>query len=361
MSEPARIEFFFDFGSPTAYLAYTQLPAIATQAGAELVWRPMLLGGVFKATGNASPVTVPAKGRWMNEDIARWAKRHGVPFRFNPHFPINTLTLMRGAAGLQLRQPERFRAYVDAVYRAMWVEPRNLGDAEVLAATLGEAGFDAEAFGALVAEPEVKAALAAHTDEAVARGVFGAPTMFVGGRMFFGQDRLDFVREAAQAGAAPAAALPLALRAADAPARQRPSVYPEPFVSRMAGRTKHPLGDLFGLKNFGVNLTRLAPGAVSALRHAHRTQDEFVYVLQGRPTLHTDAGRTVLAPGLCAGFAAGSGDAHRLVNETDAEAVYLEIGDRSDGDEVQYPDDDLKALREGGAWRFVHKDGTPYP
>jgi 2-hydroxychromene-2-carboxylate isomerase/uncharacterized cupin superfamily protein len=360
MSAPERVEFFFDFGSPTAYLAYTQLPAIAAEAGAELVWRPMLLGGVFKATGNASPVTVPAKGRWMNEDIARWAQRHGVPFRFNPHFPINTLTLMRGAVGLQLRAPDRFRAYVDAVYRAMWQAPRNLGDPQVLAATLAEAGFDAEAFGALVAEPEVKAALVANTDEAVARGVFGAPTVFVGAQMFFGQDRLDFVREALLAGAAPAAGPRVALRAADAPVRQRPSVYPEPFAAMMAGRVKHPLGDLFGLKNFGVNLTRLAPGAVSALRHAHRTQDEFVYVLQGRPTLHTDAGRTPLAPGLCAGFAAGSGDAHRLINETDAEAVYLEIGDRSEGDEVQYPDDDLKALREGGAWRFLHKDGTPY-
>ena len=190
------VEYFFDFGSPTSYLAWTQLPKIAVETGAEIVWRPMLLGGVFKATGNASPVTVPAKGRWMNGDIARWAKRYGVPFRFNPHFPINTLTLMRGAAGLQMRQPADFMRYLEVVHRGMWEAPANLGDPAVLAATLAAAGFDAEAFMALVADPEVKARLVANTEEAVARGAFGAPTFFVGDAMFFGQDRLDFVREA---------------------------------------------------------------------------------------------------------------------------------------------------------------------
>jgi len=193
------IEFFFDFGSPTTYLAHTQLPRIARETGAALQYRPMLLGGVFKATGNTSPVTVPAKGRWMGQDIARWAKRWGVPFTFNPHFPINTLTLMRGAVGLQMRQPASFTRYVDAVFQAMWVTPRNLGDAAVLAATLTEAGFDAEAFVALVGDPEVKARLVANTEEAVARGAFGAPSCFVGDQLFFGQDRLDFVREAATA------------------------------------------------------------------------------------------------------------------------------------------------------------------
>ena len=190
------IEFFFDFGSPTTYLAHTQLPRIARETGATLVYRPMLLGGVFKATGNASPVTVPAKGRWMGQDIARWALRWGVPFNFNPHFPINTLTLMRGAAGLQLRQPEHFGRYVDAVFDAMWARPRNLGDAAEVAAVLQQIGIEPEAFLALVADPDVKAALAANTEEAVRRGVFGAPTCFVGEDMFFGQDRLDFVREA---------------------------------------------------------------------------------------------------------------------------------------------------------------------
>lgn len=156
-------------------------------------------------------------------------------------------------------------------------------------------------------------------------------------------------------------AKPVALLAADAPPRQKPSVYPEPFASRMAGRIKHPLGDLFGLKNFGVNLTRLAPGAVSALRHAHTRQDEFVYILQGHPTLLTDAGKTPLAPGMCAGFAAGSGNGHCLMNESTEEVVYLEIGDRTPGDAATYPDEDLQAAMVDGQWRFSHKDGTPYP
>ena len=193
---PARtIEFLFDFGSPTTYLAHTQLPRIAADTGARIDYVPILLGGVFKATGNQSPVTVPAKGRWMGHDLQRFARRYGVPFNFNPHFPINTLTLMRGAVGLQMRQPERFAPYVDAVFRAMWVEPANLGDPAVLAATLRAAGFEPDALLALVNDPDVKAKLIANTEAAVARGVFGAPTCFVGEQMFFGQDRLDFVRE----------------------------------------------------------------------------------------------------------------------------------------------------------------------
>jgi uncharacterized cupin superfamily protein len=153
---------------------------------------------------------------------------------------------------------------------------------------------------------------------------------------------------------------PIAVTASKLPARNRPSVYPEPFASRMAGREKRPLGDFFGLTNFGVNLTRLAPKAVSALRHAHTKQDEFVYILQGRPTLHTDEGRIQLAPGMCAGFKAGTGNGHCLANETTEEVVYLEVGDRTPGDEGSYPDDDLKALLVEGKWKFVHKDGTPY-
>jgi uncharacterized cupin superfamily protein len=137
---------------------------------------------------------------------------------------------------------------------------------------------------------------------------------------------------------------PVAVTAAEVPVRSKPSVYPEPFPSRMVGREKRELGDLFGLTNFGVNLTRLAPNSVSALRHAHTKQDEFVYILQGRPTLHTDEGRTQLSPGMCAGFKAGTGNGHRLINETTEEVVYLEVGDRTPGDEGSYPDDDLKAL-----------------
>ena len=190
------VEFFFDFGSPTTYLAHTQLPHLALDTGAKVVYRPMLLGGVFKATGNASPVTVPAKGRWMGADIARFATRYGVPFAHNPHFPINTLTLMRGATGIQLRDPQALMRYVDAVFQAMWVQPRNMGDPAVLGEVLAAAGFGTEAFMALVSDPEVKAQLVATTEEAVARGAFGAPTFFVGEQLFFGQDRLDFVRQA---------------------------------------------------------------------------------------------------------------------------------------------------------------------
>jgi uncharacterized cupin superfamily protein len=154
---------------------------------------------------------------------------------------------------------------------------------------------------------------------------------------------------------------PIALPAADMPARRTPSSYPPEFAQRLAGRVKQPLGDVFGLRNFGVNLTRLPPGAMSALRHAHLTQDEFIYVLEGRPALRTNAGTTRLAPGMCAGFAAGEGDAHHLVNDTDEEVLYLEMGDRSPGDRASYPDDDLAAeLGEDGRWRFLHKDGRPY-
>lgn len=153
---------------------------------------------------------------------------------------------------------------------------------------------------------------------------------------------------------------PVALVAATAPARTKPSNYPEPFASRMAGREKRPLGDLFGLTNFGVNLTRLAPNSVSSVRHAHTKQDEFIYVLQGHPTLHTDEGLTRLSPGMCAGFKAGTANGHRLINDTAEEVVYLEVGDRTPGDEGVYPDDDLKALLVDGKWTFAHKDGTPY-
>lgn len=148
--------------------------------------------------------------------------------------------------------------------------------------------------------------------------------------------------------------------ASTAPLRTKPTNYPEPFASMMAGRKKRPLGDLFGLSNFGVNLTQLLPGAASALRHAHSKQDEFIYILYGHPVLLTDAGETQLSPGMCAGFKAGTGNAHQLVNRTSEEVHYLEIGDRSAGDSAHYPDDDIKALLVEGKWQFEHKDGSPY-
>lgn len=153
---------------------------------------------------------------------------------------------------------------------------------------------------------------------------------------------------------------PLAIAAESAPPRAVSSNYPEPFRSRMAGRLKRPLGDVFGLSNFGVNLTRLAPGASSSLMHRHTKQDEFVYILQGEPVLATDEGEAQLKPGMCAGFAAG-GRAHHLINRSDRDVVYLEIGDRTKGDSGSYPNDDLLAvLGPDGKWQFTHKDGTPY-
>ncbi len=153
---------------------------------------------------------------------------------------------------------------------------------------------------------------------------------------------------------------PAAIEAASAPPRTKPSNYPEPFASRMSRREKRPLGDLFGLKAFGVNLTRLLPGGVSALHHRHTRQDEFVYILEGEPTLVTDGGDVPMRPGMCAGFQA-NGSAHHLENRTDREVVMLEVGDRQAGDEVSYPTDDIQAVMgDDGKWRFVHNDGAPY-
>ncbi|RAK61061.1 2-hydroxychromene-2-carboxylate isomerase [Phenylobacterium hankyongense] len=189
-----HVEFLFDVGSPTSYLAHKRLPAVLRRTGAEAAYLPILLGGVFKATGNASPASIPAKGRWMDADLARFAAREGIGFVRNPYFPINTLHLMRGATGL-IGDP-RFMTYVDAVFDAMWRQPRNLGDPAEVASVLAPLGIGADEFRALVERDAVKARLKAATEAAVARGVFGAPTFFVGGEMFFGQDRLDFVEAA---------------------------------------------------------------------------------------------------------------------------------------------------------------------
>lgn len=154
---------------------------------------------------------------------------------------------------------------------------------------------------------------------------------------------------------------PAAIVALDAAPRRSASNYPQPYAARMAGREKRALGDVFGLSNFGVNLTRLRPGSSSALRHAHAKQDEFIYVLSGSPVLIDDHGEVPLATGMCAGFKSGTGNGHHLVNRGDEDVLYLEIGDRTPGDSVTYPDDDLAAvLNEDGKWRFVRKDGTSY-
>ena len=185
------LEFYFDYGSPYSYLADTQVEAIARRAGATLQRKPMLLGGVFKATGNASPMTVALKSKWSAFDMPMWARHYDVPFQRNPFFPVNTLALMRGAAAAQI--DGLFERYHPAIYKAMWVDGRNLNDINEIAAVLVAAGLDATKFGKRIQDQDVKDRLKATTDEAVARGVFGAPTCFVDNMMFFGNDRLPFV------------------------------------------------------------------------------------------------------------------------------------------------------------------------
>jgi 2-hydroxychromene-2-carboxylate isomerase len=187
------VEFLFDFGSPTTYLAYKQLPKIAARHGARIVWTPMLLGAVFKATGNSSPAMIPAKARYMNQDLTRFAKRYGVVLNFNTHFPVNTMPIMRGAVAYQ--STNQFDIYVNAMFDAMWAHPRNLNDPNEIAHVLKDIAIDPGDFMARIERAEVKERLKANTESAVARGVFGAPTFFVNGEMFFGQDRLDFVEE----------------------------------------------------------------------------------------------------------------------------------------------------------------------
>lgn len=190
------VDFYFDFGSPAAYLAYTQLPKLALDTGAQVVMKPMLLGGVFQATGNRPPISVPLKGSYLFTDMARYAKRYGVPLTMNPHFPINTITLMRADVGLTHQGSPQLGAYRDAVFKAIWVDKQNLNDPTTVATVLATAGLDPVAVMALASDPQIKEQLKAVTQAAVDRGVFGAPSFFVGDDMFWGQDRLDFVREA---------------------------------------------------------------------------------------------------------------------------------------------------------------------
>jgi len=189
-----RVEFFYDFGSPASYLAHTQLPKIAEKTGAEIIHRPFLLGGVFKATGNSPPMSVAAKGTWLLNDLERYAKRYGVPLVFNPHFPINTVQLMRGATWA--RGNDLLPVYQDAMFKAVWEEARNMNDPEEVAKVLQAIDIDPGQFTEAIADQNIKDRLRADTEEAVSRGAFGAPTIFVGGDMFWGQDRLDFVEEA---------------------------------------------------------------------------------------------------------------------------------------------------------------------
>lgn len=189
-----KIEFFFDFGSPAAYLAWTQLSRLEAAGNVEL--RPFLLGGVFKATGNGAPGAVAAKGKWINDDMRRWAGRYGVPLEFPKGFPLNTIAPMRGAAALE--GDPRFTTYVTAVFEAMYVRGEDITDPKVLGGALKAAGLESKPILAQMTDEGVKAKLKATTDEAVARGAFGAPTFFVGEEMHFGNDRIDWVIAAAK-------------------------------------------------------------------------------------------------------------------------------------------------------------------
>ena len=192
------LEFYFDFGSPTAYLAHKRLQQLSAQYDLLIDYKPMLLGGVFKATGNTTPVAIPAKGQYMLvHDLPRFARRYNVPLNINPHFPINTLHLMRAAIAAQ--RLDCMPAYVDAMFDAVWVDGKNMGELDVIAQTLADNELDSEALMALSQDPEIKAQLISNTEAAVERGIFGAPTLFMDGEMYFGQDRLDFVEEALQA------------------------------------------------------------------------------------------------------------------------------------------------------------------
>ena len=191
------IEFYFDVGSPTAYLAYNRLKQLKQQYNCSIDYRPVLLGGLFKASGNSSPVMVPAKGRYMMmDDLPRFAKLYDVPLNNNPHFPINTLNLMRGAVAAL--QGDYFDTYITAVFNAIWVDSKNMGDMETVIEVLSTASLNAPSILESTQDADIKAKLITNTEDAVKRGLFGAPTMFVDGEMFFGQDRLQFVEIALQ-------------------------------------------------------------------------------------------------------------------------------------------------------------------
>lgn len=188
------VDFYFDYVSPTAYLAWTQLEKICAEAGAALNYKPMLLGGVFKATGNSAPMLVAPKAVWLQDDINRHAEYYSAPFAMNPFFPLNTVTIMRGA--MWASSTGHLKEYSKAMFEAVWVDKKNMADQDVIAEVLANAGFVSELILEAAGQPEFKKALIEATEEAVERGVFGAPTMFVDGQMHFGQDRLDWIKRA---------------------------------------------------------------------------------------------------------------------------------------------------------------------
>ena len=190
------VEFYFDLGSPYSYLAYYRLLQIAEQQEIQIVYKPILLGGVFKATGNRSPIEIPVKGAYSILDMQRWAEYYQIPMQMNPHFPMNTLTLMRILTGVQLLHLEKFEQVLKLLFDAMFGTPQNLNEPTVLAEVLEPSGFSVEDIMSMVQSDVVKQKLITETEQAIQRGIFGAPTFFVGDEMYWGQDRLHFVEQA---------------------------------------------------------------------------------------------------------------------------------------------------------------------
>lgn len=188
-----NIEFYFDFGSPTSYLAYKRLLQVSEKTGVSIDFKPVLLGGLFQGTNNQSPAMVPMKSVWMTVDMNRYAERYNVEFTQNPFFPINTITLMRGA--LVAQESGCFERYVETVFNAMWCASKNLGDLEVLATTLSAAGLDAKLILEATQKDHIKEKLKQVTTDALERNLFGCPTMFYADEFFFGQDRIFFIEE----------------------------------------------------------------------------------------------------------------------------------------------------------------------
>ena len=190
------VEFYFDLGSPYSYLAYYRLLQMAEQQEIQIVYKPILLGGVFKATGNRSPIEIPVKGAYSILDMQRWAEYYQIPMQMNPHFPMNTLTLMRILTGVQLLHVEKFEQVLKLLFDAMFGTPQNLNEPNVLAEVLKPSGFSVEDIMSMVQSDVVKQKLITETEQAIQRGLFGAPTFFVGDEMYWGQDRLHFVEQA---------------------------------------------------------------------------------------------------------------------------------------------------------------------
>lgn len=190
------VEFYFDLGSPYSYLAYYRLLQMAERQEIQIVYKPILLGGVFKATGNRSPIEIPVKGAYSILDMQRWAEYYQIPMQMNPHFPMNTLTLMRILTGVQLLHLEKFEQVLKLLFDAMFGTPQNLNEPTVLAEVLKPSGFSVEDIMSMVQSDVVKQKLITETEQAILRGIFGAPTFFVGDEMYWGQDRLHFVEQA---------------------------------------------------------------------------------------------------------------------------------------------------------------------